>query len=135
MAVTTGVAFVVKSDVSGGTPGQLAGQRGGTLTITTPAVDFSSKDSSVYRSFGRNLYEWEVSCDGLVLETDTDFTGLEADILAGSLVSLDIALPQVAATITFSGEAIPTNFSLNAPYDDAYTYSCTFKGTGALVKG
>jgi len=132
MAATTGVAFIISSDAAGGSPGAIGGQRNGSLSITTGQVDLSSKDSSIFKEKGKTSSEWEVTGDGVVLESDSDFTGLEADIIAGNLVDLDIAIPQT--TLTFSGEAICTQFQLNAPYEDAYTWSATFVGTGALVK-
>ena len=33
----------------------------------------------------------------------------------------------------FGGLAVLTDYTLEAPYDDAMTYSCSFAGNGALV--
>lgn len=131
MAATTGVAFIVKSDVAGGTPGQIGGQRNATLNINTGSADLSSKDSSVFRTKARTLYEWDLSFDGLWVESDADSVGLVNDIIAGNLVDIEIALPQT--TLTFNGEGIPS-ISFSAPYDDGYTFTGTITGTGALTR-
>ena len=56
---------------------------------------------------------------------------LEEAFLSGELVDVKIGDD---AGWGFEGKAIITDFPVEAPYDDALSYSMTLQGTGALGK-
>ena len=56
---------------------------------------------------------------------------LEEAFLSGDLVDVKIGDD---AGWGFEGKAIITDFPVEAPYDDALSYSMTLQGTGALSK-
>lgn len=131
MAETTGLAWVFKTDTSGGTPAQIGGQQGGTLRVGAREIDVSSKDNANWDKMIVGRRNWTLEGDGVVLETNTAWTVLEGNALAGQQVDVEIDTP---GSNTYSGTGVVTNFEQNAPHDDAYTYSVTIRGNGALTK-
>ncbi|SHK48969.1 phage major tail protein, TP901-1 family [Paramaledivibacter caminithermalis] len=128
-----GVDFVIKIE-DGGLPGTyniLGGQRGATLNRSSETIDITTKSSSGWRENEASIKEWSIEADGLLVESDTAFSDLESAYMNGTKVLVELA---TAAGNKYSGEALITDFPIEAPYDDTATYSVTLQGTGALTK-
>lgn len=108
----------------------VGGQRGATLNRSSETIDVTNKVSGDWKCSIAGLKEWSVDCDGLLLLDDAAYIALEAAFLAGDEVEIQIAGTKSA--LSFSGPAIITDFPIEAPYDDAATYSLSFTGAGAL---
>ena len=102
------------------------------VSLSTGEVNVTSKDSLKWASFLPGAREWTVECSGMV--------ALDATYGVEEL----IALKQTQATSTvkfatsdsddrfFSGTAILTALTMDAPDESPATFSATFEGTGKL---
>jgi TP901-1 family phage major tail protein len=106
----------------------VGGQRGAALSISADSIDLTNKVDSTWRRGAAGYRSWTVSCDGLVVPSDTAYGLLKDAAMYGSSVLVEIAM----GTDTLYGEAYITAFDVDAPYDDAATYSITLQGTDAL---
>lgn len=121
-----GVDFIVKVGTN-----VLGGQRGATLNRTADTIDTTTKASNEWRESEASIKEWGIDADGLLVEDDVAYLALEAAYMAGTKVNIEL---ETAAGNKYSGQAIITDFPVEAPYDDAATYSVSFMGTGPLAK-
>lgn len=132
-----GVDFVIKVqtgvDETTGDPifTIVGGQRGATLNRSAETIDITTKSSSGWRENEASIREWSIETDGLLIEDDTAYTELENCYMNGTKVLVELV---TAAGNTYEGEALITDFPIEAPYDDAATYSVTLQGTGPLTK-
>lgn len=126
-----GIDFVVKVRTATGPDvyTTIAGQRGGTLNISTDAIDASAKDGSGWEEKLVGLKSWSIDFDALHHETDTGLQKLETEIMAGNKVFVQFVTPSGKK---FQGEAVITDYTIDAPHDDVATMSGTLEGTGAL---
>jgi len=127
MARAMGIDFVIKigTDI-------LAGQRGATLNRDMDTIDVTAKDSADnWRENEASFKNWSIDADGLIVETDTAYLALETAFDDGTKVTVEVSTP---AGHKYSGSALITSFPIDAPYDDAATYSLSLLGDGALTK-
>ena len=78
------------------------------------------------------MKEWSIDNDGLYVPTDTTHKALGKAFEDSDPVCLKI-INNKTQTAMFGGLAYITNYSLEAPYDDAMTYDISLEGNGALV--
>lgn len=119
--------------VETGVPGTfttVGGQRGATLNRSAETIDVTNKVGDGWKESVTGFKEWSMDCDGLYVVDDAAFTALETAFLAGTAVNIKISN---GSDINYSGEAVITDFPIEAPYDDVATYSVSFTGTGALA--
>jgi len=109
----------------------LGGQRSATLNRAGETIDVTTKDSNGWKESEPGLKEWSIDCDGLFVESDTAYEALETAFLNGDKVSVELGMP---SGLKYSGQAIITDFPLEAPYDDNVSYSVAFAGDGELTK-
>lgn len=110
----------------------VGGQRGATLNRGSETLDVSNKATEGgWKEFIQGAKEWSIECDGILMASDTGYEALETAYLGGTPVEVKI---NDGGTWGFKGNAIITDFPVEAPYDDALSYSVTFQGTGALTK-
>ena len=124
VSVNTGTAESPKYTAVGG-------QRGATLNRSSETIDVSNKVSGSWRKSISGLKEWSVDADGLLALSDAGFAALEAAFENSEEVLIQIAK---GTDLVYSGEAIITDFPIEAPYDDVATYSVSFTGAGALTR-
>jgi TP901-1 family phage major tail protein len=108
----------------------IGGQRTLSLGRTADEIETSDKTSAGWKSFLAGLKEWTLEVEVVIEESDNGRQTLE-DAYEND-TRLDIAVQLDASTI-YRGYANITDFSLEAPYDDAWTGSLTLKGDGALT--
>lgn len=109
----------------------VGGQRNATLNRANEVIDASSKVSGGWKKNIAGLKEWTVDADGLLVTSDAGYDALETAYMEDKTVKIEIAIGEGSK---YTGEAIITDFPIEAPYDDVATYSISFTGTGALVK-
>jgi len=104
------------------------------LSVTGPgAFDVSNKDSSNWlEKMKKKGYGWTMSVDGMAT---FDGTYSIEDIFLlfrnNSTVTVKFSTDDTADRF-FSGSAVATSFSLDAPAEEATTFSCEFEGLGIL---
>lgn len=125
MAKVKGVDVVLK--VGGVTIG---GQRGATLNRSAELIEVTDKVSTgQWKENISGFKEWSIDCDGLYVVSDAAYTTLVSAFNGGTSISVSLT---DGTNITYSGTGYITDFPLEAPYDDAVTYSLSITGTGAL---
>lgn len=126
-----GIDFIIKVKDSTGTFKVLGGQRACTLNRSADTIDVTAKDSDGWQENLAGLKNWGIDTDGLIVENNEAYSILEDKFMNSETITAVIVTPTQKA---FQGEAIITDFPLEAPYDDAATYSVTFTGSGKLEK-
>ena len=127
MAYEKGINFVISVGTN-----QIGGQRGATLNRTNTVLDVTTKDSNGWVENLPGGNEWSIEADGLVVVDDTGYAALESAFENGTIVS--VALTNTVSDDRYEGQAIISEFPLEATYEDAATYTVTLTGTGALSK-
>ena len=111
----------------------ISGQQGLTINRSKDSIEISSKDTTGgWKAKIAGMKEWSIDNDGLYVKNDESHTELgqyfENDApICIKIVDIKNELPM------FGGLAIITEYSLEAPYDDAMTYSISLEGMGKLV--
>lgn len=109
----------------------IAAQRGATLNRSAETLDVTSKDSEGWKENLAGLKEWSIDADGLLIESDAGFKALEDAFMDSEKIKIQL---QTASGNKYEGDAIITDFPIEAPYDDVATYSLSFTGAGKLAK-
>ena len=111
----------------------IAGQQGLSISRSAETIDVTSKTTEGgWKSQIAGAKEWSIDSDGVYV------MGAESHKLLGrlfgnsDLVCLKVIDKRNLKSL-FGGLACITDYSLDAPYDDAVTYSLTLGGNGALV--
>ena len=119
-------------DQTGSTLLAIAGQQGLTINRDKDTLEVTSKDSDGWKQFVVGLKEWSVDNDGLYVRSHESHKQLK-----GLFESDDPFLIKVTNQKTksdmFGGLALLTSYPIEAPFDDAVTYTISLQGTGALV--
>ncbi|MFU8688479.1 phage major tail protein, TP901-1 family [Rossellomorea sp. FS2] len=110
---------------------KVAGQKGGTFNRSTDTIDLTSKDNYGWQDEDYGIASWSIEADGLLVEDDLGYQALEDAFENKEIV---LVRWQTAAGTKYEGDAIITDFSSEAPYDDQATYSVTLNGKGKYEK-
>lgn len=111
----------------------IAGQRSLTINRSADQIEVSSKDTEGgWKSNIAGMKEWSIDTDGLYIASDDSMKKLSNAFSNSDPVCLVVKNVKTDRFM-FGGQAAITDFPLEAPYDDALTYSVTFSGNGALV--
>lgn len=108
---------------------QLGGQRNATLNRSSELIDVTNKTSA--NSWKESLpgyKEWSLDCDGLYVISDTAHTALANAFNNGTAITVSLS----GSGVSYTGSAYITDYPIEAPYDDALTYSVSLTGSGAL---
>lgn len=110
----------------------VSGQQGLTINRSADTIDVNSKDGDGWKSKIAGLKEWSIDNEGLYVTGEDSHKALGAAFEKGNPVCLKIVNAKTKKGM-FGGLAVITDYSLEAPFDDAMTYSISFAGMGALV--
>ena len=111
----------------------IAGQKSLTINRSADTIEVSSKDTEGgWKSSIAGMKEWSIDTDGLYIASDSSMQKLSKAFANSDPVCLVVKNIKTD-TYMFGGQAAITDFPLEAPYDDALTYTVTFSGNGQLV--
>jgi TP901-1 family phage major tail protein len=110
----------------------IAGQQGLTINRDKDTFEVTSKDSSGWKEFLAGFKEWSIDNDGIYVRNDDSHKHLKK-IFNGDDPVLIKVTNQKTETDLFGGLAILQSYPIEAPYDDATTYTVNLQGTGELV--
>ena len=111
----------------------VAGQQGLTINRTADSIDVSTKDTEGgWKSTLAAAKEWSIDLDGLYVTSDESQSILSEAFTNGDLVCIKVYNNKTRKGM-FGGIASITDFSLEAQFDDAVTYSVSFAGNGKLT--
>jgi TP901-1 family phage major tail protein len=131
MAKIAGVDVLIYADVNG-VQTILGGQSNCSLSREANIIETTSKDANGWAENMTGVLSWSVEAEGYVVVDDASFDALEDKFLAREAVTIEVRMPSGSM---YTGKAYISEFPLEAPQDDAMTYSLTFTGDGALAKG
>lgn len=136
-AATAGKNWILQVWSTGQTPQLLAiaGQRSLTINRSAESIDVSSKDTEGgWGAAIAGTKEWSIDVDGVYVASDNSMKTIAAAFTSGSLLCVKIVDNSgVSPADLFGGLVAVTDFPLEAPYDDAVTYSLTLSGNGPLT--
>lgn len=111
----------------------ISGQQGLTINRSAESIEVSSKDTAGgWKSKIAGMKEWSIDNDGLYVTDDASHTILSAAFDNSDPVCVKV-INGKTRTGMFGGLAYITDYPIEAPFDDAMTYSLTLEGNGALV--
>lgn len=111
----------------------ISGQQGLTINRSADSIEVTSKDTDGgWKAKIAGMKEWSIDNDGLYVMDDASHIALSKAFDAGDPVCLKV-INGKTKTGMFGGLAYITDYPIEAPYDDAMTYSLTFDGNGKLV--
>jgi TP901-1 family phage major tail protein len=109
------------------------GQQGLTINRTKDSIEVTAKDTKGgWKSKIGGMKEWSIDNDGLYIGDDASHKALTKAFEDDEFVCLKV-INQKAKTALFGGLAIVTDYPIEAPFDDAVTYSISLDGNGALT--
>lgn len=120
-------------DATGANILAVAGQQGLTINRSADTIEVSTKDTEGgWKASIAGMKEWSIDLDGLYVKDDTSQTILSTAFTNGDLVCIKV-YDAKAKKGMFGGIAAITDYPIEAPYDDAVTYSVSFSGVGKLT--
>ena len=110
---------------------QIGGQQGATLNRSKETIEITSKDSQGWTEKVAGIKEWGIDADGLLILSNVGYQHLENSFMNDTKLKVRIG---TLSGMRYEGEAIVTDFPLEAGYEDMATYSVTLEGCGALTR-
>lgn len=111
----------------------VAGQQGLTINRSKDTFEVNSKTTAGgWKSYLGGLKEWSIDNDGLYVGSHESHKALTKAFHDDEFVCIKV-INQKTKTALFGGIAIVADYPIEAPYDDAVTYSLSLSGNGALV--
>lgn len=109
----------------------VGGQQALTINRSADSIEVSTKDSS-WKSFIAGMKEWSIDTDGVYSDGDEAHKTLGAAFQASDLVCIKV-INRKTKKAMFGGLCAITDYPLEAPYDDAMTFSLALQGNGELT--
>ena len=111
----------------------ISGQQGLTINRSADSIEITSKDTAGgWKSKIAGMKEWSIDNDGLYVPGDESHTLLSAAFENSEPICLKVINGKTKVGM-FGGLAVITDYPLEAPFDDAMTYSLSLEGMGALT--
>lgn len=111
----------------------ISGQQGLTINRSADSIEITSKDTAGgWKSKIAGMKEWSIDNDGLYVPGDESHSLLSEAFENSDPVCIKVVNGKTKRGM-FGGLAVITDYPLEAPYDDAMTYSLALEGMGALV--
>lgn len=111
----------------------ISGQQGLTINRSADSIEITTKDTAGgWKSKIAGMKEWSIDNNGLYVPNDESHGILSQAFDDSDPVCIKIINGKRKVGM-FGGLAVITDYPLEAPYDDAMTYSLTLEGMGALV--
>lgn len=103
----------------------------GTFNRSADTLDLTSKDNAGWQDEDYGIQSWSIEGDGVLVEDDAGYLALEDAFMNRKSVKVRFETEKGAQ---YEGDAIITDFPVEAPYDDLATYSITLNGKGEPTK-
>lgn len=110
----------------------IKGQKSLKLNRKADSIDITTKDDDDWKAKMAGMKEWSLDTDGIYVMNDESHRELSKAFEESLPVLMKITDKKAQADM-FGGLASITDYSVEAPYDDAMTYSISLEGMGKLV--
>ena len=135
MAGINGTLYIVDVD---GNP--IAYQQNATLNFESDALETTNKESGGWREYIYGARGWSIEGDALFISTPAGATRTGLEYLEDAMVNrttvtvVFIEQNNTSGTFKWTGEALVTSLSREAPVEDVATFSFSLQGTGPLTR-
>lgn len=106
----------------------VGGQKGATLNRSAETIDVTDKNSNGWSENMAGIKSWSLDCDGFVVLNDKALEKLEDAFENRTPVKVEMAIGKKK----YSGEGYIVDFPIEAPLDDAVTYSLSIVNASPL---
>jgi TP901-1 family phage major tail protein len=114
-----------------GEPSQVVGgQSGATINRSMNVIETTDKTSNGWVTKIGGTKEWSIELEAFMVVGDAGFQALNTAFADRAEVEVEMEI----GGILFKGQALISDFPLEAPQDDAVTFSITLEGSGELVE-
>ena len=107
----------------------LGGQQGASFMRQAQVINITNKINSEWSENLSGTKSWSLSCSGLYVVNDKSFALLEDAFMNNKPVEVSINV----GSQQLKGNALITEFPLNAVFNKEFKYTLKLLGTGALV--
>lgn len=107
----------------------LGGQQGANLMRQAQVINITNKINSEWAENLTGVKSWSVVCSGLYVVNDKSFSLLEDAFMNNKKVEVSINV----GSQQLKGQALITDFPLNAVFNKEFKYNLKLLGTGALA--
>ena len=107
----------------------LGGQQGANLVRQAQVIDITNKINAEWSESLSGIKSWSIVCAGLYIVNDKSFALLEDAFMNNKPVEVSINV----GSQQLKGNALITEFPLNAVFNKEFKYTLKLLGTGALV--
>ena len=107
----------------------LGGQQGANFMRQAQVINITNKINSEWSENLSGTKSWSLSCSGLYVVNDKSFALLEDAFMNNKPVEVSINV----GSQQLKGNALITEFPLNAVFNKEFKYNLRLLGTGALV--
>ena len=106
----------------------VAGQQGATLNRSMSPIDITNQITGSWKESLGGLMSWNISCNGMYIKDNAGLRALEQAFLENKEITVKI----LVGNIHYTGQALITNFPLNAVFNTQFKYTLSLLGTGEL---
>ena len=106
----------------------VAGQQGATLNRSMSPIDITNQITGSWKESLGGLMSWNISCNGMYVKDNAGLRALEQAFLENKEITVKI----LVGNIHYTGQALITNFPLNAVFNTQFKYTLSLLGTGEL---
>ena len=107
----------------------LGGQQGASFMRQAQVINITNKINSEWSENLSGTKSWSLSCSGLYVVNDKSFALLEDAFMNNKPIEVSINV----GSQQLKGNALITEFPLNAVFNKEFKYTLKLLGTGALV--
>ncbi|MDA2738377.1 phage tail tube protein [Bacillus cereus group sp. Bc015] len=108
----------------------VGGQSGATINRSMNVIETTDKTSNGWVTKIGGIKEWSIELESFMVIGDAGYKALSEAFKNRSEVDVECAV----GGITYKGKALISDFPIEAPQDDAVTFSSTLEGTGELTE-
>ncbi|MGD2330679.1 phage tail tube protein [Bacillus amyloliquefaciens] len=108
----------------------VGGQSGATINRSMNVIETTDKTSNGWVTKIGGTKEWSVEMDAFMVVGDAGYKAMNQAFKDRAEVDVEVEV----AGFLFQGKALISDFPIEAPQDDAVTFSVTLEGTGELVE-
>ena len=112
--------------IADGSP--VAGQQGAMLNRSMSPIDITNQITGSWKESLGGLMSWNISCNGMYVKDNAGLRALEQAFLENKEITVKI----LVGNIHYTGQALITNFPLNAVFNTQFKYTLSLLGTGEL---
>lgn len=106
----------------------VAGQQNASLIRSAAPIDITNKIDGSWKESLSGVKTWKVSCGGMYVKNAESYKALENAFMNNEELTIKVMMDNHS----YVGQALITNFPLNAIFNSQFKYTLQLLGTGEL---